>query len=66
MTMVEKVEKEKSSSKKRSKLKACTKCHNNTGQRIHRSLLIRTLLFWLPVRSYQCKTCHEKFLLFGK
>jgi len=55
----------KNTAKKKRKLHLCPKCKNNGGQRKQRPLLVKWLLFWLPIKIYHCKICGKKFMTFG-
>lgn len=37
----------------------CRSCNNNLS-RIKRGSLVKTFLFWLPVRRYVCYRCNSK------
>jgi transposase-like protein len=43
----------------------CPSCHALTNERIHRSLLQKTLLFWHPVKRYACLKCNRKFMVWS-
>lgn len=50
-----------------SSIKKCKKC--DTGileDRVKRPLLIKTLLFWLPVKRYKCDYCNKKSYLLDR
>ncbi len=48
--------------------KTCPHCGRNeaAAERIPRSLLTRTLLFFVPHRSYRCQGCRKKFIKIGE
>ena len=35
-------------------------------ERIRRGLLVKTFLFWLPLKRYKCDKCKRKMLKFSK
>lgn len=38
----------------------CGKCNKRMDNRITRGALVKTLLFWLPLRRYKCNSCGRK------
>ncbi len=38
----------------------CTKCKKKMDIRVTRGIIIKTLLFWLPIRRYKCSNCRSK------
>jgi len=44
----------------------CKKCkHGVLDSRLKRPFLIKTLLFWLPLRLYKCNVCNRKTYVLG-
>jgi len=43
----------------------CGKTSRAEVERIPRSFLIKTFLFWLPLRRYKCHKCRRKRLVIG-
>ena len=44
----------------------CKKCHRGVlDSRVKRPLLIKVVLFWLPIKRYRCNFCDKKTYLFG-
>jgi len=39
----------------------CRRCKTASISRRSRGFLVRTLLFWLPVRKYFCYNCKRQF-----
>jgi hypothetical protein len=37
----------------------CSKCKSEIDSRLHRSWLIKTIFFWLPVRKFWCYKCKK-------
>ncbi len=44
---------------------SCRKC-NTKLDRIPRGLIVKGVLFWLPVKRYICFKCNKKMHLWGK
>lgn len=40
---------------------ACPKCKSELDYRVHRSVLVKVLFFWLPLRRYLCYHCNRKY-----
>lgn len=38
----------------------CPKCKSPVYSRARRSMLVKTFLFWLPVKRYNCYKCKSK------
>jgi hypothetical protein len=43
----------------------CGKASRAELERISRGFLVKTLLFWLPLKRYKCYRCRRKKLVFG-
>jgi len=46
--------------------KKCKKC--NKGRlytRVQRGLIVRSLLFWLPIKRYRCDSCNRTSYIYG-
>lgn len=44
----------------------CPKCKNGTlDHRTPRGFLVKTFLFWLPIRRYRCSKCTKKSYILG-
>lgn len=43
----------------------CQKCANGVLDRTHRPLLMKLLLFWLPLKKYRCNYCGKKTYILG-
>ncbi|MDB4903168.1 MAG: hypothetical protein JWQ63_2449 [Mucilaginibacter sp.] len=45
----------------------CPKCESEfyPNDRIHRGFFVKTFLFWLPLKRYQCHNCKRKSYLWG-
>ena len=39
----------------------CPKCKTEFDARLHRGALVKTFLFWLPLRRYACYNCKRKY-----
>lgn len=51
---------------KDSSQKKCPKCETGLLKaRVKRPFMVKYLLFWLPLKRYQCNTCHKKTYKFG-
>jgi len=47
-------------------MQICPRCKKGyLSKRAKRSLLIKVLLFWLPIKRYKCSYCAEKVYVFG-
>ena len=46
--------------KRQKKEPICPKCKNELDARIRRGFLVKTFLFWLPIKRYICYNCHRK------
>jgi len=44
----------------------CGKTSRSELERIPRGFLIKTFLFWLPVKRYKCYRCRRKRLVFDR
>ena len=44
---------------------SCSRC-NVAMDRIQRGFLVKTLLFWLPLKHYICYRCYRKSYSFGR
>ena len=42
------------------KLPLCPKCKNQLDDRVPRGYLVKTLLFFLPIKRYMCYRCQRK------
>lgn len=51
MTITEKVSTQKTTGA------VCFKCKTTLDSRAHRSLFVKTFLFWLPIRKFKCYKC---------
>jgi len=38
----------------------CRKCSKPLDYRIPRQRLVKTVLFWVPLKRYKCTTCDKK------
>jgi transposase-like protein len=38
----------------------CPKCKKRMDIRVTRAILVKMLLFWLPIRRYKCSNCSRK------
>jgi len=46
--------------------KKCPKCKKGTlDSRKSRGFLVKTLLFWLPIKRYKCGMCGKKTYIYG-
>jgi len=43
----------------------CGKGKRADLERISRGMLVKTLLFWLPLKRYKCMKCRRKRLILG-
>lgn len=50
----------------RSLLCPCGKSDRAEVERISRGVLIKTFLFWLPVKRYKCYRCKKKRIVFSR
>ena len=46
------------------KIYYCKKCKHEFDERLHRSLFVKTFLFWLPLRKYACYYCKRNYYVF--
>ena len=45
--------------------KKCPKCKKGRlHARVPRGFLVKTLLFWLPIKRYRCESCDKKSYVF--
>ena len=44
----------------------CPRCISFTTKRIHRGSIIKSLLFFLPIKRYRCEKCQNKFYKFSE
>lgn len=49
-----------------SPLHLCPKCHDYTDHRIANSKLVNKILFWMPLRRYQCDHCRNRFYILAR
>jgi hypothetical protein len=45
--------------------RTCEHCNKGYHFRVRRGFLVRTFLFWLPVRRYLCTNCLKQHYVFG-
>jgi hypothetical protein len=46
--------------------KKCPKCERGElDTRIHRGFLVKSFLFWLPLKRYRCNECWGKTYIYG-
>jgi hypothetical protein len=46
--------------------KRCRKCNGGKlDSRVKRGVLVKTFLFWLPIKRYRCDFCKKKSYVFG-
>lgn len=43
----------------------CPKCDTLTDYRVHRSLVVKKLLFFMPLKRYWCPRCFNRFYVKG-
>ncbi|RVT99835.1 hypothetical protein EOD41_15455 [Mucilaginibacter limnophilus] len=43
----------------------CPSCKGNMLSRIPRGFIVKTFLFWLPIKKYMCYKCQRKTYLWG-
>ncbi len=52
---------------KKKDARICPKCKKgHLDERVPRGTLVKTLLFWLPVRRYRCYNCYKKTYILGE
>ncbi|HVW98591.1 MAG TPA: hypothetical protein VHA56_21670 [Mucilaginibacter sp.] len=44
----------------------CPKCNSELTDRAHRSLLVKTFLFWMPVKRFYCHACKRRPYIMGE
>ncbi len=49
-----------------SPLHLCPKCNAYTDSRIPNGKLADKLLFWMPLRQYQCTSCDHRFYILAR
>ena len=48
------------------KRKKCPKCKiGRLETRVKRGVLVKTFLFWLPIKRYRCDNCYRKSYVLG-
>lgn len=46
--------------------KKCRRCGvGRLDTRAKRGVLVKTFLFWLPIKRYRCDSCYKKSYVFG-
>jgi hypothetical protein len=44
----------------------CAKCNSKLDQRVPRGVIVKTFLFWLPIKRYLCFKCNKKKYVLSK
>lgn len=48
------------------KYPVCPKCKKRMEDRVPRGSIVKTFLFWLPLKRYRCYNCGRKNYIFTK
>ncbi|PWG78696.1 hypothetical protein [Pararcticibacter amylolyticus] len=49
-----------------SPLHRCPKCDAYTSHRLPNGKMASQVLFWMPLKRYQCDHCHNKFYILAR
>ena len=63
LTTIIPITKNKVAHKKLKKEPTCPKCKNELDIRVRRGPVVKTLLFWLPIKRYACYYCQRKIYI---
>lgn len=42
----------------------CPRCNVELKHRVHRAVIVKALLFFLPVKRFKCYKCRKKYYFF--